>query len=589
MECQSQKVKNFLENVCACGLARTGFSNCAAVRYHDEGAQARMDGGTGKRSALSCAAYTNMTGKLNEHPLAELIREIVAENLSGSLRLESERIKTAIYFDKGALVYATSNLRPHRLAEWLRRWRVITDAQFASLPQGGKSDAETGRALVERGVMTKETLGELRERLVADVLRPALLWTEGSWKFDPRVRLLEDVRVEINLQELSIEAARRLPKNLTARRFPNTNEKIQPSSEFADSLNFLPAEAFVLSRIDMKLRLHELLAISGLPEEETLHACYALALGGFIEREQWPRAFTPEEVTKALAAGEAAAQSASQTVRAPEAKKAEEAKPVEPVVDEKLELEELFERVGRAVNHYQILGVTRSADQNTLKQTYHRLARRFHPDRFHQDATIHSRVQDAFAKIAQAYETLRDRSARAAYDLKLEREKDVRPPVRPEPKMEPPAQPVKPGRPTPVAPSSSTPPPPPATATAAERAEESFQRGLGALKTGDMALALASFDAAARLEPKVARYRAQYGKALAGQAQMSRKAEAEFQAAIMLEPDNITYRIMLARLYQNLGFIKRAQGEVERARNLDPRNAEAQTLLAELQSMQGAR
>lgn len=542
-----------------------------------------MDGGDREAKRALAPHITNMTGKLNEHPLAELIREIVAEKLSGSLRLESERIKTAVYFDKGALVYATSNLRPHRLAEWLRRWRVITEAQFASLPQGGKSDAETGRALVEQGVITKETLGELRERLVADVLRPALLWTEGSWNFDPRVRLVEDVRVEINLQELSIEAARRLPKNLTARRFPNRNEQIQPSGEFADTLNLLPGEAFVLSRIDMKLRLHEILAISGLPEEETLHACYALAFGGFIEREQWPRAFTPEEVTKALAAGEAAAQSASQTMRAPEAKKAEETKPVEPAVDEKLELEELFERVGRATNYYQILGVTRNADQNTLKQTYHRLARRFHPDRFHQDAMIHSHVQDVFAKIAQAYETLRDRSTRANYDLKLEREKDLHPPARPEPKMEPPEQPVKPGTPTPAAPSSST---PLAAATAAERAEESFQRGLSALKTGDMALALSSFDAAARLEPKVARYRAQYGKALAGQAQMSRKAEAEIQAAIMLEPNNITYRIMLARLYQNLGFIKRAQGEVERARNLDPRNEEAQTLLAELQSIQ---
>lgn len=523
-----------------------------------------------------------MTGKLNEHPLAELIREIVAEKLSGSLRLEYERIKTAVYFDKGALVYATSNLRPHRLAEWLRRWRVITGAQFASLPQEGKSDAETGRALLEQKVLTKEALDDLRTRLVADVLRPVLLWTEGTWDFNPRVRLLEDIRVQIELRELSMEAARRLSANLAARRFPNTNEKIQPAKEVASSMNLLPAEAFVLSRIDATLRLHELLAVSGLSQEETLHACYALALGGFIEREQWPRAFSPEEVAKALAAGEATAQSASQTVRAPEAKKAEEAKAVEPEVDEKQELEELFERVGRATTHYQVMGVTRNADQEILKQTYHRLARRFHPDRFHQDAELHSRVEAVFAKIAQAYDTLRDRNARAAYDLKLEREKNMRPMPRPEPKTQPPAEQAAT---PPAAQSSSTPPP---AVTRAQRAEDSFQRGLSALKMGNMAMALSSFDEAARLEPKIARYRAQYGKTLAAQAQMSRKAEAEIQAAIALEPNNIAYHIMLAKLYQNLGFIKRAQGEAERARSIDPQNAEAQSLLAELQSMQGA-
>lgn len=570
-------------------LASAGFSNRAAVRYHYRGAQGFGDEWVS--ASLTCAhrprAHTNMTGKLNEHPLAELIREIVAEKLSGSLRLEHERIKTAIYFDKGALVYATSNLRPHRLAEWLRRWRVITAAQFAALPQEGKSDAETGRALMEQKVLTKEALEDLRSRLVADVLRPALLWTEGTWNFNAGVRLLEDVRVQIELQELSMEAARRLDVNLAARRFPNTNEKIQPSKEVANSMNLLPAEAFVLSRIDAPLRLHELLAVSGLPQAETLHACYSLALGGFIEREQWPRAFSPEEVAKALAAGEAAAKSASQTMRATEAKKAEEAKTVEPEVDERRELEELFERVGRATNHYQVMGITRNADQEMLKQTYHRLARRFHPDRFHQDAELHSRVEAVFAKIAQAYETLRDRNSRAAYDLKLEREKDIRPISRPEPKTEPHAQTIRQAATPPAAPSSSTPPPP--AATGAQRAEDCFQRGLSAIKTGNMALALSSFDEAVRLEPKVARYRAQYGKVLAGHAQMSRKAEAEIQAAITLEPTNIAYHIMLAKLYQNLGFIKRAQGEAERARALDPQNAEAQSLLAELQSTQGTR
>lgn len=523
-----------------------------------------------------------MTGKLNEHPLAELIREIGAEKLSGSLRLEQERIKTAIYFDRGSLVYATSNLRPHRLAEWLRRWRVITNGQFAALPQEGKNDAETARLLVEQGVLTREALDDVRARLVADVLRPVLLWTEGTWKFEPRVRLADDVRVEIELPELLMEAARRLPHNLAAERFININEKLQPVTNAASNLNLLPAEAFLLSRLDTTLRVHELLAIGGLPQKETLHACYALSLGGLIEREQWPRAFTPEEVEKALSAGVAAAESAKAAQqRASESKK--EAKAAEPLVDEKRELEELFERVGRATNHYQILGVTRNIEPESLKQTYHRLARRFHPDRFHQDPALRSRIEDAFAKIAQAYDTLRDKAARASYDLKLEREKNSRPAA--EFKSAPPVQPTSSAATAPRAPQPS----PPTTLTSAQRAEDNFQRGLSAFKTGKTAQALSFFAEAARLEPKQARYRVQYGQALAGSEQMRHRAEAEMQAAIQLEPGNAAYRIILAKLYRNLGFLKRAQGELERASAIDPGNAEARELLAELQSMQGTR
>lgn len=481
-----------------------------------------------------------------------------------------------IYFDNGELIYAASNLRPHRLLESLRRWRVITEEQYKALSTEPKTDAEAARALVEKRVLTEDALREVRAQQVMDVLRPALLWTEGAWSFDPRVRLSEEARIELELSGLFMEAARRLPRDWVAARYSNTNEKLHPRADGSNNANLQPIEAFVLSRIDSSMRLHELLSISGLPREETLHACYALELGGLIERERSRRAFTPEEVAKAQALSAAAARSAATQERAPEARKVEEAKKAEPVVDEKSELEELFARVGRATNHYEVLGVARSADQDTLKQTYHRLARRFHPDRFHQDAALYSRVQDVFAKVTQAYDTLRDRAARASYDLKLEKEGSA-----PQPSFGNQAA-------TKTVPPASK-PAPASTPSRPANGEESYQRGMAAMKIGNKPLALSAFAEAARLGPQVAKYRAQYGQALAENVQMRHRAETEIQAAITLEPSNIAYRIALARLYQNLGFLKRAQGEIERALALDAQNTEALKLLEELQLRQGAR
>ena len=61
--------------------------------------------------------------------------------------------------------------------------------------------------------------------------------------------------------------------------------------------------------------------------------------------------------------------------------------------------------------------------------------------------------------------------------------------------------------------------------------------------------------------------------------QARRLAEAELQTAITLDPENATYRVMLARLYRELGFARRAQTELERALALEPNNEAARLLL----------
>ena len=63
------------------------------------------------QNRVATAILDCMQGKLGEHPLAELIREITAAGQSGALRLSRGRAKVAIYFEEGRLVFATSNLR----------------------------------------------------------------------------------------------------------------------------------------------------------------------------------------------------------------------------------------------------------------------------------------------------------------------------------------------------------------------------------------------------------------------------------------------------------------------------------------------
>ena len=539
-----------------------------------------------------------MIGQLQEHPLAELIHEISTAGLSGALRLERDRVKVIVYFEAGELIYAISNLRPHRLAECVRRWRVASEQQLAAIGEPS-SDMALASALSAAGIFTQQEIEALLSRQVAEILRLVLLWTNGTWQFEARARLTEDVRVKLEMRELLMESARRLPADFVATRLPNGDEKLSLAATAPTNINLLPAEGFILSRADIPITLHELVIISGRPEADALSAIYALVISGLLRRNNWPCAFSKEETAKALAVAKVVRGKPAQvkaTSLSPQASTttAKEKSGVEmPAAsantesDIRREVAALFARLSAATDHYQVLNVSRNAEPSEIKRAYHSLAKRFHPDRFHSngDTDLHARIEAAFAQMAQAYETLKDRPGRAAYDLKLNAQKETSPNG-----YSAPTQEVNQGanawtnenrdgatHRTAARPSS-------AQGSGSRMAEEQFQQGLAALQQGNRALAVTLLGEAARLAPEQPRYRAHYGHVLAANEQTRRQAEAEINAAIALDANNALYRIMLAELYRDIGLYRRAQGEAERALALDPQNGAARRLLNSLQS-----
>src|SRR6266850_2695630 len=203
-----------------------------------------------------------MKGRLTDQPLAELIREIIIKGLSGTLRLEHERAQAAVYFEDGQVVFAASNIRTLRLREYLTKRDLVSEKELKKL--GNLSDLSLAKALNANGSLRSEDINTVLATLVRDTLRVALLWTEGSWDFNERARLDDPVRVRLDTNSLLREAAQRLPLMFVSLRFRNPKETVSRPAGIPGIDNLLPAESFMLSRLDVPTNVEQLIAASAI-------------------------------------------------------------------------------------------------------------------------------------------------------------------------------------------------------------------------------------------------------------------------------------------------------------------------------------
>jgi len=523
---------------------------------------------------MTAQSEPEIKGNFLTHPFAELLAEIAAAALNGSLRVENKERKCVVYFKSGRAVFAVSNDRSSRLFEMLLKRNKLDKAGLVRIPNF-QNDFELTTYLKEKQLLTDSDCNKLFAEQIENILVDVLTWESGEWTFNYLARARDGLEFNVDVARLLVEFGRCMPAEKVLGRFRSFDETFSRAPLPETSFNLSPDEAFVLSRtVSGPLTASDLLSVAGISESAALHAIYTLWLGGLLTRGDWQPAFSAERVESMRSARleikreakmpgvtdvlvESSPGSEPQEV-GDAASDAKPDKQREPEIE--LEIEEYLKRVETAETYYDILGVELEADIDELKRSYFALARKFHPDRYHAEGgEMLSRVQHAFSELAQAHETLKHTESREAYDYKMRKELAVRETARK------------------AAEEGSG-----EASMQFAQASESFEHGFTLLMDGAHEAALPFLARAAHWDPTNARYHAYYGMALSSDGQQRHKAEAEMQAALKIDPNNPTFRLLLAEFFIQHNLPKRAEGELNRLLALHPDNREALKLLGSL-------
>lgn len=513
-------------------------------------------------------------GSLRINPLAELLTEIRQNRFSGSLRIAHADQKIAFYFDAGENVFAVSNARRHRLFEVLLQSGKMTKDQLIVIPEF-TNDFALQEFLIKDNLFSKIEVDAFFSGQMLEIIRTAVEWREGDWTFSPLVRIKGDIRFAVDQRNALAESARNVPVEDAARKLLNPQESFRVKAEMPLNVNLTPHESFVYSRFEnAPLTLAEIQTVSGLREAETRHVVYILWLGGFLERENWSAAFSERKVAAMSAARlavkkeETPSKTVLQTPEIPPAAavavpESEPPAEVETLPSEKqISLDAYLERTEQAANFYDLFALAPDAAASEIKQAYFGLAKRFHPDLYHKesDTTLVARIQGAFSRLAQAYDTLKTISSRDVYDFKMRKElaeiKAVQQAQTTHEEIDVQKQ--------------------------IDQAAENFERGFDFLVDGNHDAAMPYLARAAHLAKNNARYQAYLGKALSMDNKQRHKAENALHTAVKLDGENADYRLMLAEFYVDFNLLKRAEGELNRLLTIFPDHREAKTLLDSL-------
>ena len=455
-----------------------------------------------------------LEGRLVNYHLPDLLLGIQRDRKTGVLHIEGEAWRKKVFFRDGEMIYSSSDLADEQLGRILLASGRISEQQYLhSLSLSQETGKNQGALLVELGYLSPQDLVMAVHRCAEIVVMNLCSAADAAFSFSEEgLPQDEIVSLKLNSSDLLYQGAKLADMGLFRDNYLHDGTEIMLNPEtgiILDRLALDDEDRQVLSMINGRTPLSEILSRSPLREEDTLRAIHALYNAQLLELR---------------------------SDIAPARKKEEEpARPADLNVDAVVagDIEMLY-RNHDTLGYHGVLGVQPHASSAEIRHAYHMMVKKYHPDRFlnMNSESLKEKLNVVFAYINEAYREL-SRSAGTGHAR-----------TAPQPEAAPETDKKK-------------------------LARMKYKEGRSILEGEDSEAAMTLFGQAVYLDSSVPEYHYYYGIALLKNRKI-KDAEASIRRAISLSPENAQYMSELGHIYLKLGFRTRARNTFEKALKLDP-------------------
>jgi len=231
----------------------------------------------------------SIRGSLSEASLPELLASISRSRETGVLNFHDMGRWKAVYFKEGRIVFATSNLQDDRLGEFLLKQGKITVRQFLDASKTIKPGKRLGAVLVDNGVLSTDELFVALHRHVEEIVYSLFEWTRGEYEFVMKDLSAEGpLSLDLSTENVILEGIRRIRDYTRVFAGVGAINAVLRRSERAEGLVYKldldQDESQVLSLVNGRLDVEQILSMSYLPNFETLRILYGLVAAGVLER-----------------------------------------------------------------------------------------------------------------------------------------------------------------------------------------------------------------------------------------------------------------------------------------------------------------
>jgi len=505
-------------------------------------------------------------GNLGQSYLPEIIHSLHDSHETGILSLTRDKISKRIYFGGGTMTFANSNFLGDRLGEFLVRSGKMTQSHLALASQ---KVASTGRRLgetfVSMGLLTETEMEVGVAEQVLSIIYSVFPWDSGEYRFQAHANPIADDLV-LNLPTIPVilEGVRHIQDFEAVRRaLGGPSSIVSYARDFSvvpTDCTLTPEESFVLSRVDGQSSVADIIALSPLPEEQTLRCLYALLSGGFLELGGKSRHLTPSP--RSIDPFREGSHPLEPSEKETEKSKEPRTRALSPE-EQWIRDDVVAKRAAVAAGtYYDWLELRRGASSEEIKKAYLTMIKRYHPDRLRSQRLAHLRgdLEDLLSKMTEAYQTLCSPVARRRLDNSLRTEA---------PRGED------------LSPRSSSPKTPEPAATSVENiAARYYREAKRHFSQNHFHETVELMEEAVRFDPNKAKYHKLLARALAKNPFWGKRAEEHFEAALELSPFDFDCLVGLGELYDAAGMMTRAGTLFAQALELDPSNAELRERLS---------